>query len=641
LSIEAGISVGASAHLNDSAGSRFAVTVKTRIFFLEDWSFHRAVTVAALVYVAISLLVYWPLWPGDPHLMVGCACGDPALQSWFLGYTPWAILHGHNPFFTTYMDYPRGANMASNTLMPLLGVLGYPITAISNAMATFNFLMWLSYPLSALSAFFVVRRLAKSNIAAFYAGLVYGFSPYMLHQGYGHLNLIFVPLPPLIFYFVAKILVLQDGHSLRTGLALGLAIGAQFLISTEVDVTAVIIAVLLALLWSLLNWRLLTRDRVVYVLNALLPGICVAGVLIAYPAFYAIFGSNAVRAPYQNGILNPYRADLIGAIIPNSLQQFAPNSLATIADRLTAGSIFENGSYLGLPMLLAFFIAWIRYFHLRWVRFAGVAALVSWVLSLGPWLVVDTHQTSLRLPFFYLAKLPMIFDLLPARFSLYVAFFVAATVAAGVAAWITDARLRFESGQHASRRQNLTTGLISVCLLASLVAIFPKLPTATGPTSNVTPSFFTSSAADVIPEGSAILTYPYPDPLYSQQAMLWQVATKWRWKMMGAYAQIPGQFANSVTPNPWPTPPLGVVNFLQYWDGYLQGTVNTMPPAVISPILIRQTKDFVHRYQISSVVVDLSSTHSDQAVRLFTDALGQPQLIGGVALWSRLATLTK
>ena len=71
---------------------------------LEEIGPARFATLVILTYVVLSLFAYLPAWPGDPHRLVGCACGDPAEQAWYLGWVPWAIVHGHNPLFTSWMD---------------------------------------------------------------------------------------------------------------------------------------------------------------------------------------------------------------------------------------------------------------------------------------------------------------------------------------------------------------------------------------------------------------------------------------------------------------------------------------------------------------------------------------------------------
>jgi hypothetical protein len=597
--------------------------------------------IAAVFFLLLTFFVYWPMLPGDPHVMAGCACGDPALQSWFLGYFPWSLLHGHITFMTNYLDYPRGVNLATGTTMPLLALVFYPITLIFGATSTYSLLMWLAYPLSALSALYVVRKWTGSNIAAGLAGLVYGYSAYAIHQGYGHLNLSFVPLPPLIFYCVYNVLVTQPGRARRWGLSLGVLVSAQFLISSEIAFTTIIVAAIAALIWSIDNRREFTPRRNRYLIDALLPGAGLVIVVLAIPIWYQLFGTDRITAPASGTINNPYRADLLGAVIPTSENFFGPASLKAIADRFAGADPSENGAYLGVPMVLLFVGCWVRYFRHYWVQFTGFIALLCWVLSLGPWLIVDTHATSLRLPFYFLTRLPLMDNVLPVRLSLYVVFFVTLTLALSVATWTRDLPRSIETRERRSLSHWLKVGAVGILVVASLFALVPRsLPTQS--TVRDTPAFFSLPVASRIPDGSVLLTYPYVYP-NDDQALLWQLSSNFRWKVMGGYFVVPYPMASSAYPYPWPTPPTGVVDFLVHWE--LQGSpagVGPIGPApALDSVLIDQTRLFIRRYEINSVVVSLATLNAAHAVALFTDAFGHPTLAGGAAVWLGLGKTSR
>ncbi len=588
---------------------------------------------ASLFFLLITVFLYWPLLPGDPHVIAGCDCGDPAIQSWFLGYFPWSLFHGHITFMTNYLDYPRGVNLATGTTMPLLALLFYPLTLIAGATSTFSLLMWFAYPLSALSALYVVRKWTGSNIAAGLAGLLYGYSTYAIHQGFGHLNLSFVPLPPLIFYCVYNVLVTQPGRARRWGLSLGVLISAQFLISSEIAVTTIVVASLSALIWSINNRREFTHRRNRYLIEALLPGAGLVIVVLAVPIWYQLFGTYRITAPAQGTINNPYRADLLGAVIPTSANLFGSPHLKSIADRFVGADPSESGSYLGLPMVFLFLGCWVRYFRHYWIRFAGFIALLCWVLSLGPWLVVDTHTTSVLLPFYFLTRIPLMDNILPVRLSLYVAFFVALTLALSVATWTRDLRQRVDNGERCSPSHWLTAGAVGLLVVMSLFALVPRrLPTQS--TAGVTPAFFSLPIASNIPDGSVLLTYPYVYP-NDDQALLWQLSSNFRWKVMGGYFVVPFPMASSADPDPWPTPPAAVANYLVHWEfrGSPAGLGPSGPAPALDSELIDQTRLFIRRYGINSVVVSLATPNASHAVALFTDAFGHPTMAGGAAAW--------
>src|SRR5206468_4024986 len=116
--------------------------------------------------LALACLYYWPIGPFDASHVVGDrARGDAFQQAWYLHWTAFALSHGHNPLFSSYLNAPAGANLGVNTSMPLLGALGWPVTDNSNSIAAFNVLLRLGLALSALSMYLVMRRYVRSRFA--------------------------------------------------------------------------------------------------------------------------------------------------------------------------------------------------------------------------------------------------------------------------------------------------------------------------------------------------------------------------------------------------------------------------------------------------------------------------------------------
>ena len=152
-----------------------------------------------VVYTAIAIAAYLPTLPLDGSHTQICTCGDTAQQVWFLGWVPFALSHGHSLFYTNWILYPSGVNLTDNTAMTLLGVLAAPVTVLAGPIAAYNLVLRAGFTLSALAMFVVVRRLVRWWPAAFAAGLLYGFSPFMAGQGLSHEFLVFAPIPPLAF----------------------------------------------------------------------------------------------------------------------------------------------------------------------------------------------------------------------------------------------------------------------------------------------------------------------------------------------------------------------------------------------------------------------------------------------------------
>lgn len=624
------------AHARPSLDLRRALTRVDR--FTPRWF----AVAAALSYLAISVVTYWPMWPGDPNRLVGysCACGDPVQQSWFLGWVPWALLHGHNPLFTNWIDYPSGVNLGINTEMPLLGLLAAPITLTAGSVASFNFLIWLAFPLSAMAAFFVLRRWTRSNAASAFGGLLYGFSPYLVGEGFRHLDLVFVPLPPLIFMALHEILVEQRSHSRRWGVALGLLVTAQYLISPEVLSTTFVIAFCALVVLLATRRRAVDRRRLIHARDALLPGVLIPAVLLAYPAYFFFAGPRRFHGPVQR-INNPFRVDLLGPIVPTSVQRFAPSALVTLGDKFAHGFV-ENGSYLGIALLLLAVWLVVRRRSDRRIVFAGVLAAIAYLLSLGPKLMIANHRTPIPMPFDALVHLPLLDNILPSRFSLYEQFFVAVVIALGIAQGSVGAISRARTGQaeeRAARRGLLvppvgvkTLGqliVVSVFLFA-LVSLVPNWPTPTVPLSTSLPPFFTSPQAGEIPAGSVVLTYPF-DITPENQAMLWQETSDFRWKLVGGYALIP-QASGAVSSRPPALRPRPVQRFLA-WEAMGRRGYHAKKPPADNGHLVAELRLYIRRYGIETVVFDPVGKTSSVVLALFERALGEPVAAGGVDLW--------
>jgi hypothetical protein len=268
--------------------------------------------------------------------------------------------------------------------------------------------------------------------------------------------------------------------------------------------------------------------------------------------------------------------------------------------------------------------------------------MLCWALSLGPWLTVDTHATSFRMPFYFLTRIPLMDSILPVRLSLFVSFFVALTLALSVATWKRGLSQNVDTGQRHLLPDWLRVGAVGVLVVASFLTLIPRLPLPTQTTVGDTPAFFSMPIARSIPEGSVLLTYPYVYP-NDDQAYLWQLSSNFRWKVMGGYFVVPYPQPTDADPYPWPTPPTAVVNFLVDWEFHdaAQGLGPTGPAPALDSVLIDQTRLFIRRYKIKSVVVSLTAPYATHAVALFTDAFGQPTTAGGVAAWLGLGKASR
>ncbi len=505
---------------------------------------------AFVVYGLLGLVANLQNWPGDPARIAACACGgnkDPVQTVWFLAWAPYALVHGLDPFVTHLLNAPVGVDLAQNTSMPLLGLLSAPLTLAVNPVASENLLRWSAFPLSATAMYAVGRQLVSWWPAAFVAGLIYGFSPYMVAQASVHLDLSFVPFPPLIFYAAYQVVVSPTTDPWRWGAALGVLATAQFFVSTEILATTVLMCTIGAGLLVAARPRLALAR-----LAHAAVGLATAGVIVtascAWPVYDMTHGPLHFSGPVM-GLREQYNADLLGPLLPTSAQLVAPHRLVAIGSSLVAGTanVDENGSYLGVPLLAC--LAWIavRWRRDRWVLLGLAMAGASFVLSLGPRLVVDgtVRHLPFPLPFVLVEHVPLLADLLPARLALYVTFFLAVVVARGIDHWSTHHGRRIEVSRTApldpqgdtlrarSRgTRRVVHGLGAVLVATSVLALLPRWPYRSV-SARPQPGEQPSSLAIVRP-GTTVLTYPYVTPS-TDVAMLWQALDSFRFTLLGSY----------------------------------------------------------------------------------------------------------
>lgn len=524
----------------------------------------RALAFAA--FAMLGLLANYPTWPGDPSRIATCLCGgngDPAQTVWFLAWTPFALLHGQSMLVSSWINLPAGADLAQNTSMPLLGLLTAPVTLAMSPVASENLLRWLAFPLSAYAMYWVLRRWVRWEPAAFAGGLLYGFSPYMVSQASVHLNLSFVPLPPLIFYVCNELVVRQQRSALRSGLLLGVLAIAQFYISAEVLATTALTAVVATVLLVVLGIRRVPRHAL-HALVGLGIGAFVLSVGIAYPLYLMTHGALHYLGPPQ-GRHEVFNADLLGPVLPTVSELVAPHRLATIGTSLVGGraNIDENGSYLGIPLLALLAYLALRYWRRRWIPFAFLMGGTMFLFSLGPVLDVGGKHARLpfQLPFAHLQHLPLIEDVLPARFALYVTLFASAVLALGLDAFHDGAvASRWRARPPATRRRTHRVAVLAgralgaVVLLGAVVALLPRWPYRSRPATP--PAAASRAELASVPAGGAVLTYPYATP-FTDDAMLWQAIDQMRFKIFGSYILRRGA-ARTATPLPAELSPLDV-----------------------------------------------------------------------------------
>jgi hypothetical protein len=573
--------------------------------------------IVTVLYGALGTIPYWHLWNAGQTRFAGIGA-DVEEYAWFLHWVPSAIIHGHNPLFTDWGNYPFGANGVTNTSLPALGILASPLTFTTNAFTSVTALFILAFPLSALGGYALCRRFTSWRPAAFMGGLLYGFSPYMVGQGLGHLHLVFVPLPPLILLTFYEIATRRNRNKLWVLFAALVIL--QFFISIEVLATTLIVGAI-GLVIGCVLFPSGVRDRLRPVVGSLAKAGSVAAVVLAYPAWFFIAGPAHVSGVIQTTSL--YRADLLGPLVPNSMLQLNVPAWTATTDTF-AGALSENGSYLGIPLIVMLVAGTVFLWRrVPMVRVVSLVGLAVFVLSLGSRLVVWHHVTPIPLPEALIDHLPLFDNAVATRYSLYVAL-SAAVVLAMVLDRIHGYYLTRDRGpQRAAWTRMAAWGVPILLSVAVAIPLIPAWPYTL--TTAQVPAYFTSSAVNAVPTGSVAVLYPSPSAPGSTSE-LWQLASGLRFKTPAGHFVVPSPGHPAILPPFHSTLTTSALIDLE------SGTPLAETPATRAAILAQLAS-----WKVRSVLVAATGAKPELVIPYFEWLLGRPPDSGhgGIHAWYR------
>ena len=143
--------------------------------------------------------------------------------------------------------------------------------------------------------FFVMRRWCSSVWAASLAGLLYAFGPYTAAQEL-HLDLTFIPFPPLLVLLGDELLRRQRMRPAVVGPPFGVVAGLQYLVSQDVLSGCAAIALVAAVSLAIV-YRRKVRVRLVYIAKAVVFGVIGFGVLAGYPVLEMLVGVGHLHGP--------------------------------------------------------------------------------------------------------------------------------------------------------------------------------------------------------------------------------------------------------------------------------------------------------------------------------------------------------
>lgn len=181
-----------------------------------------------LAYLAIACAYAWPLPARLSTVLPGEPSGDTGVYAWNLWVFRHELVEHHRfPFFTfeiltlasptplTLHNYTTFANVLAFFALPVAGIV-----------RTYNGILILSTALSAYAMFLLARRRSGDDVAAWLAGVAFGFSPFLMARFTAHFSLVqAAPLP----IFALLLVRLSQGGSWRVAAGAGVVVAWAYL----------------------------------------------------------------------------------------------------------------------------------------------------------------------------------------------------------------------------------------------------------------------------------------------------------------------------------------------------------------------------------------------------------------------------
>ncbi|PSR33082.1 MAG: hypothetical protein C7B46_11375 [Sulfobacillus benefaciens] len=459
--------------------------------------------VALLLYVLYTVLI-WGL-PVLSHLksrLVGTTA-DPTLFIYALKWWPWALSHHTNPLIDHWIWAPTGQFMLWVTSVPAISAFLWPVTHLAGPVAAYNIAMLVSPLLASWSMYLLLSLLVPRWGWRFWGGICFGFSSYQIGQMLGHLNLTWVFFLPLLVMLSVKVYQCFERGS-RPSLGISLAFIASavvlFFTSTEIFTTLTFFSIVFGAVTLIVFRHQLTRS-----LKLLLKWIAINVVIVIILLLPMVI--YLLQHPFYHGTpFNPktFSTDLLNFIIPTGMTIGGPLTLGISGHFV--GNYYEDGAYLGIPMIALIVIATKRLWALPWIRALTYTMLIIAVCSFGPVLHIDGKPT-IAMPWTLMLHVPLIRDALPARFSLYISFIATIVATIGLDR-IAGGLLPDET----SMAKSTHLALLIIAVLAPVMLV-PNVKLGKGYlwTPYHIPSFFTQPSLyqKYLPAQSTVMIFPY------------------------------------------------------------------------------------------------------------------------------------
>jgi hypothetical protein len=203
----------------------------------------------ATTVVVSSLYVGLYAWPASvaPARWVWGSHGDALGNAFLFTWVDQAVLTGHSNSIDTQVAIPFGENLLALPHEPAFYWAQLLLAAAFGAVASLNLISFLAIPLTAWAMYRLCIYLTGSPLAAFFAGVAYGCSTFLLSNTRGEPTLAQVWIFPLAAWALLKVMA-APGKG--TVVAAAIAVAASAVVNFYFTLFAALMCTVLVLAWN-------------------------------------------------------------------------------------------------------------------------------------------------------------------------------------------------------------------------------------------------------------------------------------------------------------------------------------------------------------------------------------------------------
>ncbi|MCD6291086.1 MAG: hypothetical protein J7M34_11330 [Anaerolineae bacterium] len=360
-----------------------------------------------LSYGLLSLILTYPLILHFTTHVPGDGIDDPAL-TWNLWWVRFSILKLHgNPFHCRWMFWPIGINLAFYTLTVLNGLLSIPLQTTLGIVPASNILLLSSFILGGYGAYLLAwevwgtgHRPTYSLLgAAWLSGLIYAFaSNKLFYAALGQFNIASSQWVPFCMLYVWR--AGRENGRPRDAILAGLFLGLQ------AWAEATFASFLLIFIGIYALWRAAAHPRrgtwLPWVTRLAILGLVFAAIIVPMLAnMWPDLRAEGDFLTSGGGFADVFSADLAGYLIPTLHHPLLGHITAHMPFPHDKGQHVYLGYSTGVLALIG-----LLHRPQRTAAFWGIAAVVFFLLTLGPTLRVMGHDTGIPGPFALVSRWP-------------------------------------------------------------------------------------------------------------------------------------------------------------------------------------------------------------------------------------------